>query len=821
MITHNLKIAWRNLMKYKMQNLVSAVALAVGMVAMAVSVCVYDRMREPAFRHQPHSDRWYSVHMKDAEKKDKDIPGNIECFRSLRNLPSVEYFGRPERTNSVNENVSVTRLDSSSFTVLSDIMNVGSHYFKHYGFRSALTGKPFDELRPGQCVVSSYFAKKYFGNDSPVGATIREIGSGKEFVICDVMEPYSLAGEDWATRYSNFTVVNYKTDSIYEDPNLSMMYSRSTYELILRKGADISHFETQANGALASLGARVECTPWIAETSHAETTIRSAGRLVLLTGVLILAATLLGFFKMQIQLLWMRRREATLRAVHGARRGSLFATFLTEAAMTLGITFVLALCMGVWLVRTLQTYMLPILQQQGWMLTDIFPYIIAIGAGVLLWDALLIWANVRLMTRPAENIASRLQRGGGHMLRNAMLAIQTGICVLFIGCTWAIKQCTDSVFPTLNIPPDEQYLQRTLVVEIKDRFAMNEIIPHLKEIDDVEHIFTLCPDYIEPFYPKMNMPEGLSKADSVIRQGAFSSYRTFCTTDPEVLDFLDVKVNWFMPESERIGTVLLQENVYHTLLSFGAISAGTIKMYYSDDKAHVVGGTFTHFPYSTEYNKLGSVGRIILDEEKYYGGYCLLVPRKGAYEKVKSDIARTLALTPEKPFVHVNSEISNLRDKLIIKEIMVLQNIQLGAWILSLVSLVVCIMGIWSSISLDTRNRQKEVAVRKVHGAKRKDIALLFGRLYVCLLALSSAAVTPLLVRFNKALTNWVWSEYTTTLMVDTTGYKSFDIVDVSFQPYIPLLVGISVTAVLILLIVGYHLRKVMKVNPAEIIAKE
>jgi len=57
MITHNLKIAWRNLMKYKMQNLVSAVALAVGMVAMAVSVCVFDRMREPAFRHQPHSDR--------------------------------------------------------------------------------------------------------------------------------------------------------------------------------------------------------------------------------------------------------------------------------------------------------------------------------------------------------------------------------------------------------------------------------------------------------------------------------------------------------------------------------------------------------------------------------------------------------------------------------------------------------------------------------------------------------------------------------------------------------------------------------------------
>ena len=37
MITHNLKIAWRNLMKYKMQNLVSAVALAVGMVTIAAT----------------------------------------------------------------------------------------------------------------------------------------------------------------------------------------------------------------------------------------------------------------------------------------------------------------------------------------------------------------------------------------------------------------------------------------------------------------------------------------------------------------------------------------------------------------------------------------------------------------------------------------------------------------------------------------------------------------------------------------------------------------------------------------------------------------
>ena len=37
MILHNLKVAWRNLMKYKTQTLVSVVALAVGMVTLAAT----------------------------------------------------------------------------------------------------------------------------------------------------------------------------------------------------------------------------------------------------------------------------------------------------------------------------------------------------------------------------------------------------------------------------------------------------------------------------------------------------------------------------------------------------------------------------------------------------------------------------------------------------------------------------------------------------------------------------------------------------------------------------------------------------------------
>ena len=75
MITHNLKIAWRNLMKYKMQNLISAVALAVGMVTIAATHYVLGHMRLPGYCYEPYGDRTYVMELEElkdsAEEKDK------------------------------------------------------------------------------------------------------------------------------------------------------------------------------------------------------------------------------------------------------------------------------------------------------------------------------------------------------------------------------------------------------------------------------------------------------------------------------------------------------------------------------------------------------------------------------------------------------------------------------------------------------------------------------------------------------------------------------------------------------------------------------
>ena len=58
-------------------------------------------------------------------------------------------------------------------------------------------------------------------------------------------------------------------------------------------------------------------------------------------------------------------------------------------------------------------------------------------------------------------------------------------------------------------------------------------------------------------------------------------------------------------------------------------------------------------------------------------------------------------------------------------------------YILTITSIVCIIMTIYSSISLETRGKQKEVAIRKVNGAKTHDIVMLFSRYYIMTLSIA------------------------------------------------------------------------------------
>ena len=132
---------------------------------------------------------------------------------------------------------------------------------------------------------------------------------------------------------------------------------------------------------------------------------------------------------------------------------------------------------------------------------------------------------------------------------------------------------------------------------------------------------------------------------------------------------------------------------------------------------------------------------VMSDIEKYYyrlynmniiKNYCDCIFTIKGDEKDKADIInkiKTMYVNPDMKIECIYDRDYNIH-KLSTNTIKICN-------ILMVTCLICIILTIYSSITLETRGRQKEVAIRKVNGAKTKDIIKLFSRNYVKTLAIA------------------------------------------------------------------------------------
>ena len=117
------------------------------------------------------------------------------------------------------------------------------------------------------------------------------------------------------------------------------------------------------------------------------------------------------------------------------------------------------------------------------------------------------------------------------------------------------------------------------------------------------------------------------------------------------------------------------------------------------------------------------------------------------------------------------------------------------------VCIFITLFGIFSMVNLTCERRRKEMAIRKVHGAKVSDIAGLFVKEYGILLLLSAA------VAFSVGYV--VMKQWLQAYVIQTT---------ISWWIYAGILL---VVTLLIVLCVGYRVWKAANENPADVVKSE
>ena len=338
MILHYLKVALRNLLKYKTHSFISALCLAVGIVCYTL-VCFF--MQEwIKLENLPDSERRIRITVSQKQSpffrtheikrlEEQSISG-LECLtiQSFNNSTEIEVIDNEQR----------------NLPFLIGYRGVNSNFFS-YNNRKLLHGSRLPEA-PDEVVLSNKFASKAYGTANPIGTTIR------------LANPQSIAGN----TIQSFKVVNVVEDNGLQDPKVDCYFS---YEVTPNDALSVEAYLSpkatmeMLNKSLQSITwQRNEDTvhPYAAFSMRQDKELTMVQFLILFIASLILVSGLINFLKFIIQMFYNRQREVALRKCMGSEIKGLFLLLFTEVFWMMSTAFLLSLVLTELMINLAEIY---------------------------------------------------------------------------------------------------------------------------------------------------------------------------------------------------------------------------------------------------------------------------------------------------------------------------------------------------------------------------------------------------------------------------------------------------------------------------------
>lgn len=794
MLLHNLKVALRNILKYKVQTLGSILSLAIGMVTLATVHSFLQNFRMASINHEPYYDRVYNLRFDSIQKRQSDhsirINGDIVRVVKANGGPRCIEQG-PYAPNGMLTGgwAEFTLNGNTRRKTPLDAVPLDRNYPNFVGIRSAITGEKIKVLGPHDAIINEKQAKQIFGDKNPVGASIRlskDYGN-YQLRLVDVYQDLSLTEQNSsALFYSPWEL---------EDMDPEQFYAVNLY-VVLKEGCTPQQLKAEVNSRLKPLGLKVKTEKLKDRLSEEYSTVAIACSITYLIGSLILLAAIIGFLRMQTQLFWMRRREISLRITNGATRLQLFSMFATEVVMIVLVAYLVAVLMGAWICDYLAKPQFAEITSELGTISHLYLYSLVIGLVVMMLCLAIIWIVLSRICKHSQALESGMRRSHNHWFRNTMLGVQVMISMFFLGVTFCLLCWVGKMADFNHIPDDERAYKQSLFLQTNAAENVQRLRDKLIHLPQVERWIPYSYGFwkVNELAENEEFSKAVWKDDLFVSYSNVTNYKIQMTSDTSYLDFFKIKVNW-KPKANRKKCILVNEELYKLMRQYHVAPNDILTVDEMD--SYQIAGTFQSVPYEGGM-KTDIYSFIVIDPKEAYGAtHYILVAKPGEYKEMQVAVDRTIQKL--EPAV-VKPMSSNLRYYMA-REMFALEILQNIAWILAIVSLAICLISIFSMVMLDTQTRKKEVAIRKVNGALTRDITKLFGRTYlvITLIAMVFAVVAMLL--FHIVLS------------------KMFDMVEIN--PVFPIILSIVIVIGFIAAIIACQVRKIMKVDPSKILAKE
>jgi len=442
MFKNYLKMAWRNLIRQRLFSLINISGLAVGLsVCMLIMIYVahehsYDRFHKNADRiFKP-----YGQIKMNGNTFGIDQMGYVSGPIIKQSLPVVADYMRTTRYFTSVVLVSNPSRPDRKFAE-DKLMFADAGFFNFFSFK-LLSGQPAQVLaKPFSVVVSQDMAKKYFGDENPVGKRLTiKTDSAYTYQVTGVAEncPSNSSIEyNFVASNSGFVTTKGAKDYLGEQK-----LGNGTFDvyLLLRHRTDTAAL----TAGLRSLNtdknpkAQVDFSLLQLADQHLKRTRDNANLKYLtifpLVALLILLLALVNYMSMSTARATLRAKEIGVRKISGASRKSVALQFYIESAVFAILSFLL----GYLLCYFFKPVFFNVLQLK---IDDSFlfsPLMLSLLSGLLLVTIVVSGSYPSLVLsafKPVVTLKGKMgKQSGGILIRKIFTTLQFSISVALIVC---------------------------------------------------------------------------------------------------------------------------------------------------------------------------------------------------------------------------------------------------------------------------------------------------------------------------------------------------------------------------------------------------
>lgn len=450
MIKNYFKIAWRNLVRSKVFSAINILGLALGLTAfLLLTLYIKDELSYDRFHEK--GERIYRVSREFVSER-----GSTDLYLGqvappygpliAQDFPEVERVVRMLATNA-------------TFRYGDKLYDEQRVFFAEDGFFELFTvpvvqGDPQTALKnPFTVMLSVPIAKKYFGDENPMGKMIRVNNQG-ELMVSGVFEPLPTQSTIHPDLLISFTTLN--DDSIYGDENLRTNWGNNAFStfLLLPENHDpqrlIDAFPAFQNKHMGEHTSTYSVLHLMKLTdihlhSHTDSEIEPTSDIRYVyffaaIALFILIIACINYMNLTTARSAKRAKEVGMRKVVGALRGQLIRQFLAESLLYTVIASVLSVALvalGLPLLNDLSGKSLSFTE----VLTPDFALVLF---GIMVFTALVSGSYPAFFLTAFQpirvfkgSVASGVKKG---VLQQVLVTVQFAIAVLLISCTTVAYQ---------------------------------------------------------------------------------------------------------------------------------------------------------------------------------------------------------------------------------------------------------------------------------------------------------------------------------------------------------------------------------------------